>query len=188
MNLKNVDYIITAKHYGGSGRGYIRKQQADKYKFSGMTVTIRGLDDAPTGTPVDALIWQGQWIAHCECGSASFVDPDEPIFFCFGCGNRLNDSHPRPVRFPPAEERKEIERLILERPVNDVAGLDDRERAGMAKPILVVERTVTENEQSRVMTLPLVRSWLPGQSAEELRKEQDEPIRKWRKELKHGVR
>lgn len=114
MNLKSLDYIVTAKHYGnGSARGYIRKMQNDIHR-RGVPVTIKNLDGEPTGTPVVARIWQGQWIADCECNGACFVDPEEPIFFCFTCGNRANGQQPRPVIFPPEAERKEIERLLLE--------------------------------------------------------------------------
>ncbi len=194
--FKSVDYIITAKHYGGSARGYIRKIQQDKRR-QGIAVTIKDLDKEPTGAPLYARIWKGQWIADCECGSASFVDPDEPIFFCFGCGNRANDSKPRPVIFPPEAERKEIERLLLERPVDDLAGLTDLERAGMAKAVLYVEvevdeapesLTATQNISTRksLRTLPLVRSWRPGETVADLRKQQDAAIRKWHEELKAG--
>jgi len=210
MNIKSVDYIITAKHYGGSARDYIRKMQRDIHR-RGVPVTIKDLDAEPTGTPVVARIWQGQWIADCECNGACFVDPEEPIFFCFTCGNRANGQKPRPVLFPPEAERKEIERLLLERPVNDLGGLTDLERAGLAKPILFVqvmeERQVAfpssslgdigdviSDQQSAsppsAQTLPLTRSWEPGESIEDLRKQQEEPIREWHKALKgksHGI-
>lgn len=204
MNIKSVDYIITAKHYGnGSVRGYIRKMQERIHKERGIAVTVRELDvpagQEPTGTPVQARIWQGQWIADCECNSASFVDPEEPIFFCFGCGNRSNGSKPRPVIFPA--KRQEIERLILERPVDDLAGLTDMERAGMARPVLFVEvneEIVEPNlaaghgasapltKRKVVRTLPLVRSWEPGETVEDLRRQQDGAIQKWKRELKEG--
>lgn len=179
MNIKNVDRIITAKDYGGSARGYIKKMQQQTHR-RGVAVTIRNLDAEPTGVPVVARIWQGQWIADCECKSASFVDPDEPLFFCFGCGNRTNASKPRPVQFPPEAERLEIERLLLERPVDDLAGLTDNERAGMARPVLYVE-----DAQGRA--LPLVRSWEPGQTPDDLHAEQDTVIKNWNKELKAGA-
>lgn len=175
--LRSLDYIITARHYGnGSARQYIKNQQIKIRRDRGIAVQIIDLEKEPTGDPVRARIWQGQWIADCECNSASFVDPDEPIFFCFGCGNRLNGNKPRPVLFPPLAERLEIERLILERPVDDRAGLTDMERAGMAKPLLFIQ--TGEN------ALPLTRSWEPGQSIDDLLREQEEPIRKWREELK----
>lgn len=180
-NFKNVDFIVTAKHYGGSTRGYIRKMQQE-ICGRGITVQIKDLDKEPTGTPVKAHIWQGQWIAECECSGASFVDADEPIFFCFSCGNRINDNRPRPVIFP--DERAEIERLILERPVNDMAGLTDLERAGMARPLINIQKKVMDGGQERLIELPLVRSWDPGESAEDLRSQQDDAIAKWKKEKK----
>jgi hypothetical protein len=200
-NIKSLDYIVTAKHYGGSARGYIRRMQRDMHKAKGIAVTIKDIDAEPTGIPVSARIWQGQWIADCECRSASFVDPDEPVFFCFGCGNRANGQKPRPVIFPPEAERKEIERLLLERPVDDMAGLTDLERAGMAKPILYtqVEETIipetldltAKPDEIPVLptvtrTLPLTRSWEPGETIADLHAQQAEPIRMWKKGLRNG--
>lgn len=202
--IQSLDYIITAKHYGGSASGYIRKMQRDIHVQRGIAVTIKGLDAKPIGAPVIARIWQGQWIADCECNGACFVDPDEPIFFCFSCGNRANGQKPRPVIFPPEAERKEIERLLLERPVDDMAGLTDNERAGLAKPLLFVEveeavpavkanaATLLVREgkpipmRKKNLTLPLTRSWEPGQTVADLKAEQEEPIRKWKESL-HGV-
>jgi hypothetical protein len=198
-NFKSVDRIISAKDYGGSARGYIRKQQEALHRGRGIAVTIKDLDKDPTGTPVVARIWKGQWIADCECRGASFVDPDEPIFFCFGCGNRELGQRPRPVTFPV--DWKEIERLLLERPVNDIAGLTDMERAGMAQAVLFVEVTITEDPKADVLmespqsgeiikprrvvrTLPLVRSWEPGETVDQLRMQQEEPIKEWHKRLK----
>ena len=203
--IKSLDHIITAKHYGGSARGYIRKLQKEIHQGRGIAVTIKGLDDKPSGAPVTARIWQGQWIADCECNGACFVDPDEPVFFCFSCGNRANGQKPRPVIFPPEAERLEIERLLLERPVDDMAGLTDNERAGLAKPLLFKQLEYTEpmvdNGTALLMiargleiprrtvsqTLPLTRSWEPGQTIADLKDEQDEPIRKWKESLKHGI-
>lgn len=183
MSLRSLDYIITAKHYGnGSARQYIKNQQVKIRRDRGIAVTIIDLDKEPSGEAVKARIWQGQWIADCECNSASFVDPEEPLFFCFGCGNRLNGQKPRPVIFPPTEERLEIERLILERPVDDVAGLTDMERAGMAKPLLL--REIGEGQNTS--TLPLTRSWEWFESIDDLHAQQDAPIREWRESLKAG--
>lgn len=203
--IRSLDYIITAKHYGGSARGYIRKLQREIHLGRGVAVTVKDLDKEPTGTAVVARIWQGQWIADCECNGACFVDPDEPIFFCFSCGNRTNGQKPRPVIFPSETERMEIERLLLERPVNDMAGLTDNERAGLAKPLLFKEvkynePTVDDGTAMLMIakgmeiphkivaqTLPLTRSWEPGQTIADLKEEQEEPIRKWKESLKHGI-
>lgn len=195
-NVASVNRIISAKDYGGSAKAYIRNWQREKMKV-GVPVLIRDIDKPATGKPLPAVIWQGQWIVRTDCcNSASFVDPDEPIFVCFTCANRANDNRPRPVQFPPEAERKEIERLLLERPVEDMAGLTDMERAGLARPLLYVE--VEEFEmgtdgpvgfmdmpQPRVVkrTYPLVRSW-EGESLERLRAEQDTVIKNWHKKLK----
>lgn len=196
VNIRSVDYIITAKHYGGSARGYIKKQQQAIHRQRGIAITIKDLEKDPTGVPVSARIWQGQWIADCECNGASFVDPEEPVFFCFSCANRANGGKPRPVIFPPHEERLEIERLLLERPVDDLAGLTDLERAGMARPVIFVEVAISDQRsavsppaadaRSETRVLPLVRSWAPGETVEDLHRQQDEPIQKWKRE-QHGV-
>lgn len=172
--IKSIDRIISAKDYGGSMTGYLRGLQMS-FKKNGKAVTIVGLDKAPSGTPVKARIWQSQWVADCECNTTMFVDPDEPIFFCFGCANRLNGGKIRPVDFPPAPERKEIERLLLERPVDDVAGMTDLERVGLQKPLLFVGAA------------PLVRSWEPGETIATLERQQRSAIAAWHKELKNGI-
>jgi hypothetical protein len=201
-NFKSVDRIITAKDYGGSARAYIRKQQRIKHQH-GITVTIKDLDKEPTGAPVYARIWQGQWIADCECKGASFVDPDEPVFFCFGCGNRAHGQQLRPVIFPPTLERLEIERLLLERPVDDLAGLTDAERAGMAKPLLFAEIEVadmpstqevlqalqhgeTPQPGKRMIMVPLTRSWETGETIETLRQQQDAAVKAFQRDLREG--
>lgn len=197
-NVASVNRIISARDYGGGAKAYIRNWQKEKMK-AGMSVLIRDIDKPATGTPLPAVIWQGQWIVRTDCcNSASFVDPEEPIFICFSCANRANDNRPRPVLFPPEAERKEIERLILERPVEDMAGLTDMERAGLARPLLYVEVEEAEivfDEDPRMMALsqmqprtvkrtyPLVRSW-EGESVEALRAEQDVVIKNWHKKLK----
>jgi len=203
--FNSLDYIINAKHYGGSGRGYLRKMQQKIHRERGIAVTIKDLDSEPTGAPVYAKILRGQWIAECECKSASFIDPDEPIFFCFFCGNRANGQKPRPVVIPPKDECKEIERLLLLRPVNDLGGLTDNERAGMAEPMLYVEveeedlQMPSLGEMLSVMktgelpprrkvvkTYPLPRSWDPGETIDDLHRQQDATIALWQKKTREA--
>src|SRR3989304_4163170 len=136
MQIKSVNYIINSSHYARArgvktSREFILKIREDIHKKRGVIVQIKDLDKL-AGKPVRARIWQGQWIADCECRGASFVDPEEPIFFCFCCGNRSNSNRPRPVVFP--ENWKEIEALVLERPVDDMAGRAGFERAGVGRP------------------------------------------------------
>ncbi len=175
MNLKSVDYIIAARHMSqaGTAKGYYL-EQAEKVRLTrGVRLDMSSLDH-PSGAPVQARIYQGQWIADCDiCKGASFVDPDFLVFMCFGCGNRLNNGLARPVEFPAA--RAEIEKLLLERPVNDAAGLTDAERAGLAIPLIIVDGQGG-----------LSRNWVPGETLTDLHTQQDEPIRKWRKALKAG--
>lgn len=169
---KSVDYIVSAKDYdkskggSGSGKAWLLRCVADVRKARGIKLEVKALD-APSGKPVVARIEQGAWLADCECGGAMFIDPDEPVFFCCNCGNRANAGKARPVTVPDAETRAEIERLLLERPVNDMAGLNDLERAGLARPLIVTERG------------GLARNWTPDETLDELRR-QNEPVEIWR--------
>lgn len=168
VRLKSVDYIITAKHYSpdGTALGYLMKIRDELAARRGIPLTIL---TTPTGEPLKARIHQGQWIADCECGGATFVDPDWPFTFCFTC--RQNGDHVRPVMFP--ENWREIEKTILERPVNDIAGLTDQERAALARPMIEVEGFGG-----------LAREWASHETLEDLHAQQDEPIRAWQKSLK----
>lgn len=206
-SLASVDRIISAKDYGGSMTGYLRTQQRNFLK-NGRAVNIVDLDKGPSGKPLKARIWQSQWVADCECNTTMFVDPDDQIFFCFGCANRLNGGRIRPVEFPPKAERELIEALLLERPVIDVAGLTDLERVGLQKPVLFVDVEIEEEpgleeyalalmerkgladmpkKTKRAQTLPLTRSWEPGESPADLEAQQRPAIEAWKKDLKHGV-
>ena len=161
--MKNVNRIITARDYseregaGGTVKARILKMREKYHKSKNIALQVLGVD-APNGTAVSARIWQGQWIADCECGGAEFVDVKEPIFYCFSCGNRSNGHYVRPVQFP--ENLSEIEAAVLERPVDDTRGLTDLERAGLSKPLVIVAMDGN--------MFPLTRSWRPEESLEEL--------------------
>lgn len=206
-SISSVNRIISAKDYGGSMTGYLRTQQRN-YLKSGRAVNIVDLDKGPSGPAVKARIWQSQWVADCECNTTMFVDPDEPIFFCFGCANRLHGGRIRPVEFPPKVERELIEALLLERPVIDVAGLTDLERVGLQKPVLFAEVEIEEEAGleeyasalmkgvpvqevpktvKRTRTLPLTRSWIPSESPADLEAQQRPAIEAWKKELRNGI-
>ena len=191
MEINSLDYIVTAKHYSfregadGTVKGRILRLRERVKSEKNVSLPINHID-TPVGAPVFARIEQGQWIADCDvCSGAEFVDPEEPIFFCFGCGNRYNDHAPRPVIFP--EQREEIEQLILQRPVDDARGLTDLERAGMARPLIQVQKEIPINNGSdepvmMPVLLPLSRSWNPGESLDDLHEQQDHPILEWIKE------
>jgi len=122
------------------------------------------VDCEPIGKPVYAKVNMGQWLAQCECGGAESVDPDEPIFYCFSCGNYENHGKPRKVIFPSKKEIMEIESVLLRRPVKVRGGTHEIERTILAEP-LVDEKGV------------LSRSWLPGETVDHLRKENKESIK-----------
>lgn len=163
--MQNVDRIIRARDYslrhGGDGsvRSFIRKWRDTLYAQKGIPVDIKNLEGEPRGEPVRAFIHQGQWLAACEaCGGHEFADPDEPVFFCWGCTNRLNSGYLRPVLFP--ENWQAIEQAVLARPVNDLKGASDLERAGLAQAQVYIKNGGD--------VYPLVRSWKPEESLEEL--------------------
>ena len=162
--MTNVDYIITARHYcARDGVSSVRERilmlRNDQARKKNIAIPIQ-MDKLST-RPVVARIELGQWIADCDCGGCEFVDPDEPIFFCMSCGNRNDASMLRPVEFPPEDQRLEIEQLILARPVNDLRGLDDLERAHMAKPLIIDENS----------NFILTRTWDAGEAIEHLKEE-----------------
>ncbi|MGA2504191.1 MAG: hypothetical protein ABSG01_08895 [Anaerolineales bacterium] len=108
---------------------------------------------AVAGTPVEACVDAGRWLAKCDgCGGMEYVTPSDPIFFCHSCGNLANKRAARPVIFPPDEERKTIETALLKRGVTP----------GLA---------IGPIDQTRLSTpdVPgLLRSWQPGENADEL--------------------
>lgn len=170
-NIQSLNRIISAEDYGGI-RNYIRNGIMGIIKTRGLRLRV-DLDALPVDQPVRARVWQGQWIADCECSGAAFVQHSDPVFMCFSCANRLQEGRLRTVQFPPPLELNEIERLLLERPVDDLAGLEDKERAGLAKPLVFVEGRGG-----------LARNWTPDQTVEDLRKEQEKPLSEWHKSLK----
>ncbi len=149
-----MDKIITALDYAkrnncSTVRAHIEMICADKIK--------RGLMDRKidlghvSGKKAYAELNYGQWIARCECGGAEAVDPGEPIFFCHSCGNYANKGKLRPVVFP--DDRKEIEKEVMRRPVEIGAGTHEIERLTLARP---TKRIPGRGELSR--------SWVPGET------------------------
>jgi hypothetical protein len=105
------------------------------------------------GVSVKARIDFGRWIADCECGGAEYVDPEEPLFFCASCLNAQYGGAARPVVFPSNTERREIEKLIEDRPVVTGPGKDEIEKSFRAKPVVP----------------GLSRSWNPGETISDLK-------------------
>lgn len=108
---------------------------------------------------VKARIDFGRWLADCpDCGGAELVDPDEPFFYCFSCGNRGLKGDARLVIFPGNIE--EIEAVLEQRPVNDKRGRNKIEAARMARPLYP----------------GLSRSWNPDETIEDLQQQNQERI------------
>ncbi len=173
-----VNRIITAKDYCkrdrvDNVRDRIAKLRRNVMKKKGVEIRIQF--DKFSNRPVYARIELGQWCASCECGGVEFVDPNEPIFFCFSCANNVDSGMLRTVVFPAVEERMEIERLVLARPVEERRGLDDLERAHMSKPVIFIDM---EDGKS----LPLTRTWNPGEPLDNLVKE-NIAVERWRDAL-----
>ncbi|MFZ5856789.1 MAG: hypothetical protein ACOYZ6_08160 [Chloroflexota bacterium] len=160
-----MDKIIRASDYARrEGARNVKERIA---RLSAQMAGRRLLDTPfvggePVGVPVLAEVNHGQWIARCECGGAEAVDPAEPIFYCFNCGNRKTKGRPRVVTFP--DNIEEIERILLERPLKDGGGANEIDRVFMARPLVGV-----------VDGMPVVmhRSWTPGESVEELRRQNE---------------
>lgn len=165
-DMKSVNRIISMKDYserfsaGGTAKGFILRWREKQHREKGFAIPVYGIDK-PQGTPVQARIWQGQWIAECDvCGGCEFISPDEPLFFCFGCTNRINGHYVRPVIVPA--NYKQIEAEVLKRPVDDAMGTTDLERAGLARAQVIV---VLDNG----IELPLTRSWNPSETIDDLK-------------------
>lgn len=152
--------IITAMDYAKREHANSVKERIEKIcKKMGNTndTPIKG---AVKGKPVAAEINFGQWIATCpDCRGAEAVDPSEPIFYCFSCGNFANGGHPRKVIFPPDKERKAIEKEILKRPVKVGMGTHYIERLTSAEPM------------KRTSEGLLSRSWKPGETVDEIKRQ-----------------
>ena len=167
-----MDKIITAKDYAAREGAKTIKERIRRISNE---MVRRNILDTPfddsevVGKPVNAEINWGQWIAKCECGGAEAVDPDEPIFYCFSCGNYANHGKPRPVIFPDQKERGKIEREILKRPVKISRGTHMIERLTTAEP------QVFDMVDGKLM--PLSRSWVPGETAKDIVK-QNEVLKK----------
>jgi len=159
--------IITGKDYARregmkTVKELIQRWSAKMYQRGQLDTPF--VDKPMVGKPLVAEINHGQWITHCDqCSTPMWVDPDEPMFYCFGCGNRHLQGRPRPVLFPPSDEREQIESLLLERPVDDRRGTNDIDRAFHALPLAI--GLVGE------VVVSLDRSWKPDETLDDLREQ-----------------
>lgn len=99
-----------------------------------------------SGMPVMAYVDFGRWAGRCDCGGGTYVDPNDPVFFCMRCGN-ANSGMARPVIFP--------------------VDLDAIEDALLARPVTGSERAVNRIEAARLGRPAidgLARNWYPNQT------------------------
>jgi hypothetical protein len=100
---------------------------------------------------VHAEINFGRWLARCPlCSRANYVDPADPIFYCFGCANQGTGKFVCVV-FP--EQREFIEQLILMRPVHE----DETEN-----------NPISQAMNAHGIIKGLERNWHPDQSIADL--------------------
>lgn len=99
--------------------------------------------------PIDMRIDFGRMLSQCECGGVSYVQPDDPYFYCNVCRNEGSGGLLRKVVFP--ENLQEICDELLKREVQVIVALPPTQAARDAKG--------------------LPRSWNPGQTIQELEAE-----------------
>ena len=183
VNFASLDHIITSKHYAqqmGCASSLERLMKIREQIHLTKHIILPMQENKYAIDAVYGFIEIGQWIARCECGGCEFVDPDEPVFYCFSCCNRAHAHMLRRVIFPDFATRQGIERLLMLRPVDDVRGQTDLERAGLARALIMVQ--VDENT-----VLPLARSWNADETLDDLHTQQDQAIIAWNKSMKDGT-
>lgn len=118
-------------------------QEAWILQFSGKQHRAHALDTPYAGKlaskeeAVEAFIGTGKWSASCPVcgpGATEYVNPQEKIFYCFNCGNRVLKGAARPVKFPSVAKRDQIEAELLARPVDDTRGSNLLDVVTQARP------------------------------------------------------
>jgi hypothetical protein len=127
-------------------RGYPNKQRG----FGGKIVLKAWNGKTGTHPELRAHISGGRWSVQCWCRAYSYVTHTHPIHWCMVCGNEIAGNVAVPVIFPEETERKEIEQLLLARPMQPGASEDELAASREALPLVP----------------GLYRDWYPGQSVE----------------------
>lgn len=107
------------KIYSGKDRaqelGY-RTYSDMVFKLS-MRVNLPWNSEANNTSPLKAFVSAGRWLATCECGASYYVEPSDPIGYCYGsCGNAILGGSAREIIFPA--NREEIEAVLMEREID----------------------------------------------------------------------
>lgn len=154
-----MDKIITAKDYAKRAGFKTVTEYIQNLCLKKGRLIDTPMEGEPTGEVVAEINW-GRWIAKCpDCNGAEDVDPDEPIFYCFSCGNYKNRGKPRKVKFPSKKVREEIEAELLKRPVEIKSGANEIDRLVNAQPKIKDKDGV------------LSRCWTPGETVGDLKKQ-----------------
>lgn len=156
-----MDKVITALDYAkreGCANVRERIQKICNAKIARNVMDRPAKIDKVKGKKVYAELNYGQWIARCECGGAEAVDPSDAVFFCFSCGNYSNNGALRPVVFP--NNIKDIEKEVMKRPIRIGVGTHEIERLTLATPEIYVDSKGF-----------LSRSWVPGESVEDIKEQ-----------------
>jgi len=151
---------MTHKIYTGEDRA---KELGFK-NFREMIFTIaarngrqwNGQIDDSLDKALHAHIDAGRWAVMCECGTGAYADPYTPLAFCSTCGNMAIDGDARLVIFPEQKERLEIEAALMEREINT--------------PFQIGTQTI-HMPKTKPAIHNMHRSWAPGQSVKDLRRE-----------------
>lgn len=151
--------LISAKHVA-IREGFTDRREWIRSKSIGLTengMIAQGWQGEVDGKAVNARIDFGRWLADCPfCGGAEYVDPDDPVFFCLSCGMISNNAKALPVVFPANID--EIEAMLMKRPVKELPYGGVIERALYARPMIA----------------GLGRSWQPGETVADLKKQNKE--------------
>ena len=132
-----MDQIVNGKHVAlahkeKSFRDWVLHISAEKYQRNIIKYPFTG--KVAERKTVNARVDFGRWMADCpDCNGCEYVDPDDPFFFCLSCGNVMLEGYARRVVFP--KNMAEIEKELVRRPVNDLIGSNDVDRAMKARPI-----------------------------------------------------
>lgn len=106
--------IATARDTLPALRSNLTLLLSDWFRLEAQKYLIPVRNGMPS-RPVQARILYGRWLVGCPvCRGANYVDPAEPVYLCSSCGwpEQLTS-----VEFP--DERAEIERLLLKRPIQN---------------------------------------------------------------------
>jgi hypothetical protein len=83
----------------------------------GRGLTIQN-EIAAAQPAIEARVDHGRWLCDCpNCNGAELVTQDDPIFLCLTCGNSQVEGRFLKVIFPNANTRREIEALLVDRPL-----------------------------------------------------------------------